>query len=224
MSVRPEEERLLLMDTCGDAPAAAISCGADVLRVEEFGERRASAEMLTIVRRLLQAADLTLADLDGIGVVSGPGSFTGVRAGMAAAKGLCEAATLPLAAVSRLLVLTRAAKLEEGFAVLDGGRGTLYVREEYRDKSPRELSMSVEELSARAEGAAVVIAEDRLVEELSHLRPTLRRLRVADLLQPARHCLGEGGTDVMWADANYVLRASEIYGRSAAEKKAARSS
>ena len=50
--------------------------------------------------RLLKEKGWALADLDGIGVVAGPGSFTGVRVGLAAAKGLCEAANLPLAVPS----------------------------------------------------------------------------------------------------------------------------
>ncbi len=71
----------------------------------------------------------SLAELDAVGVVGGPGSFTGVRSGMAVAKGFCEAAALRLAVVSRLEVLADAAALKDGLAVLDAGRGELYVRD-----------------------------------------------------------------------------------------------
>ena len=52
------------------------------------------------IRRLLEARGWKLGELSAVVVVHGPGSFTGVRVGLSAAKGLSEAASIPLIAVS----------------------------------------------------------------------------------------------------------------------------
>ena len=57
------------------------------------------------VRRLMEASGFRLNELAAVVVVHGPGSFTGVRVGVSAAKGLSEAGGVPLIAVSRLALL-----------------------------------------------------------------------------------------------------------------------
>ena len=129
---------ILLIDTVGDAPGAVLTQDGRVLASAEFPLRSASSLLSSELRRILASSGIVLRDLDGIGVVSGPGSFTGVRTGLAMAKGLCEVVGLRLASVSRLEVLAEAADLREGFAVLDAGRGSLYVREQRRTEPAHE--------------------------------------------------------------------------------------
>jgi tRNA threonylcarbamoyladenosine biosynthesis protein TsaB len=204
-------EKLLLIDTCGEASAVALCRGDRVEFVEELPERAASAGIVAAVRRLLQQSKMTLAELDGVGIVNGPGSFTGVRAGLAAAKGLCEAAALPLAAVSRLAVLAAAAGLRDGFAVLRAGRAELYVREQRENAAAREWLCAVDEFRQKAKGSDIVVAEARLVELLVELGPRLQSLHVEDALLLALLVLREGGSDAAIIDANYVRSESEIY-------------
>jgi len=207
------DNRLLLIDTVGDAPGAVMTDGGRVLSSTEFPLRSASAVLASELRRTLASCGMALHDLNGIGVVSGPGSFTGVRTGMAMAKGLCEVAGLRLASVSRLEVLAEAADLREGFAVLAAGRDLLYVREQRRTEPAREYLASVDEFEHSAAGAPIVVAEKKAADLLDRLAPLLRELRPIDLLKPAQRCLAEGGTNVALADANYVLPESEIYSR-----------
>lgn len=204
---------LLLIDTVGDAPGAVLTDGEHVLASAEFPSRSASAMLTGELRRMLNTSGIALRDLAGIGVVSGPGSFTGVRTGLAMAKGLCEVAGLPLASISRLDVLVEAADLREGFAVLAAGRGSLYVREQRRTEPAHEFLLSVDEFERSAAGAPIVVAEKRAAELLDRLAPVLRELCPIDLLKPVRRCLSEGGTNVALADANYLLPESEIYAR-----------
>lgn len=204
---------LLLIDTVGDAPGAVLTDGGRVLASSEFPLRSASAVLLGELRRMLSFSGLTLRDLSGIGVVSGPGSFTGVRTGLAMAKGICEVVGLPLASVSRLEVLAEAVELHEGFAVLDAGRGSLYIREQRRTGAAHEFLVSVDEFERTAAGVPIVVAEKRVAELLDRIAPMLRELRPIDLLMPVQRCLAEGGTNVALADANYVLPESEIYTR-----------
>lgn len=207
------ESRLLLIDTVGDAPGAVLVHGDRVLASAEFPLRSASAVLLSELRQMFSTSGIALRDLSGIGVVSGPGSFTGVRTGLAMAKGLCEVAGLPLASVSRLQLLAEAADLLEGFAVLDAGRGSLYIREQRRTEPSHEWLATVEEFERIAAGSPIVVAETKIAEMLGHLAPALRELRPIDLLKPVERCLAAGGTNVALADANYVLPESEIYNR-----------
>lgn len=205
--------KLLLIDTVGDAPGAVLTEGESVRAHAEFPPRSASAVLAGELKRMLASSGIDLHDLTGIGVVSGPGSFTGVRTGLAMAKGLCMVAGLRLASVSRLDVLAQAANLGEGFAVLDAGRGSLYVREQRRTEPAHEFLASVDEFERTAAGAPIVVAEKKTAELLSRIAPVLRELHPIDLLKPAQRCLAEGGTNVALADANYVLPESEIYTR-----------
>ena len=93
------------------------------------GERPGHAtRLLGLVDEALAAVGLELNELDRLGVGVGPGSFTGLRIGIATARALAQAADLPLAGVSTLDALAAAAadELEPGravLAVIDAGRG-----------------------------------------------------------------------------------------------------
>jgi tRNA threonylcarbamoyladenosine biosynthesis protein TsaB len=203
-----ENAKLLLIDTCGETAGAALSAGDQVLIAEDLARGSASAEIISAVRRLLRDAGWQLQDLHAVGVVTGPGSFTGIRAGLAAAKGLCEATGLPLAAVSRLEVLADAASLQDGFAALDAGRGEVYVREH---PTKREWLSSTDDLAAASRGRSVVVAEPRLAERLTGCAPVLHPLHAADALRTVLRRLKDGGSDVAITDANYVREERDIY-------------
>lgn len=229
MDPLPEERaKLLLIDTCAEPAGVSLCVGRQVLEIRSLTSRGASGEIVAAVRGLLQAAGWRLAELDGVGVVRGPGSFTGVRAGLATAKGLCEAGELKLAAVSRLEVLAEAAAAdvarERGelrepelaavrleLAVLDAGRGELYVREQLAGKTAREWVCAVEELQAVAVGRTVVVAEERVAERLAGSLVAMRPLTVGDALGPVTRCLRDGGSDAATVDANYVRGEENIY-------------
>ncbi len=94
---------------------------------QNTGLRHAERAM-AMVERAVEDAGLIPADLQGVAVGSGPGSFTGLRIGMAAAKGLCIALNLPLLAVPTLKGMA-APFVFEGMpvcAILDARRGGVY--------------------------------------------------------------------------------------------------
>jgi tRNA threonylcarbamoyladenosine biosynthesis protein TsaB len=198
----------LVIDTCGETAGVALSAGDQVLISEDLARGSASGEIVSAVRCLLLQAGWRPADLDAVGVVKGPGSFTGIRAGLAAAKGLCEATGLPLAAVSRLEVLADAASLQDGFAALDAGRGEVYVRER---PTQREWLCSSDDLELASRGRLVVVAEARLAERLAGCAPALRPLHAGDALRTVLRRMRDGGSDVALTDANYVREECDIY-------------
>jgi tRNA threonylcarbamoyladenosine biosynthesis protein TsaB len=152
--------KLLLIDTCGATGSIAIaesgSSGlpAQVVDTESLPGRTASERLVPAIKGLVERNGASLEELAAIVVVHGPGSFTGVRVGVSAAKGLCEALNVPLIAISRLAVLaelalvspligsaplfsaprteTRQADTPAAwhiYALLDAGRGEFYLGE-----------------------------------------------------------------------------------------------
>ncbi len=89
-----------------------------------------SVRLLAAVSAVLDAAGLAPADLDLIGVASGPGSFTGLRIGMATAKGLALALGRPILGISTLeataLTVHRVSGAPLVCVVMEAGRGEVY--------------------------------------------------------------------------------------------------
>ena len=135
-----------------------------------------AAELVPAISSLLSAANLTVAELDAVAVVRGPGSFTGVRIGVSAAKGLVEAASIPLIAFSRLEVLTRKPPLAGlTIAVFDAGRGEFYVGIYEAGNCLLESVMTRDQLIEHASDrpAVVLVCEPRVEAALAELRPTV---------------------------------------------------
>jgi tRNA threonylcarbamoyladenosine biosynthesis protein TsaB len=227
-------ERLLLIDTCGETAGVAVCAMGRVLGLEEFAPGRASAEIVAAVRRLLKAAGWGMEELDAVGVVSGPGSFTGVRTGLAAAKGLCEGADVRLVAVSRLAVLAESAGVSEGLVVLEAGRGELYVREVQTGRewvcgdadlmallSERQAqnALGKDKQSDNGRGKGIVVAEERVAERLAGAEVLMRGLHVGDALVVVRRELA-APREGQVIDANYVRGEQDIYRKAGEPMKA----
>jgi len=206
-------DTLLLIDACGETAGVAVSRGAEIVAQEELPRNGGSAGMVAAVGRVLHITGCTLRDLAAIGVVSGPGSFTGVRVGLSTAKGLCEAAGLPLVAVSRLEVLLDAASLTVGLAVLNAGRGEVYVREQGLECEAREWLGTFEGIERSADGQPVVVAEQAVAERLAGLHPVLRPLHACDALSAVLRGVARGAVDVAAVDAHYLRGQSDIYAK-----------
>ena len=123
---------LLVTDTSGRNGTVALARAGnrdqiDVLEVVPLAGGMFSAQLVPQISALLQKHGLNKTDLDGFVVVTGPGSFTGLRVGLAAIKALAEILQKPIAAVS-LLELVAIASRSQGrvVAVLDGGRGEVF--------------------------------------------------------------------------------------------------
>jgi tRNA threonylcarbamoyladenosine biosynthesis protein TsaB len=87
---------------------------------------KASELILPQIQALLDSANITLNDLDGIAFGAGPGAFTGVRVACGVAQGLGFGANLPVVGVNTLLALAQASSDDKVIACLDARMGEIY--------------------------------------------------------------------------------------------------
>ena len=120
----------LAIDTATDDASAAAGVPPGVAAVARVsGARRHAAEILGLVDQVLRGPGLRPADLAGIVVADGPGSFTGLRIGWAAARGLAHEPEVPLHAIPALLAAAHGAATDRGGTVaacFDALRGQVF--------------------------------------------------------------------------------------------------
>jgi len=147
---------VLGITTSGPVEAAVIG-GASDAAVASGGQ--ALATLLDCVTSVLGTTEQSLADVEAIAVCVGPGSFTGLRIGVAFAKGLAQARTLPCVGVSAYDVAEAGSRaLFPRAAIVSGKRGFYYARLRvsesaeplYASGDSDEISRSVAELARAA--------------------------------------------------------------------------
>ena len=170
---------ILLIDTCAEQGSVAIADPvADPARgfSAALPGRSASEKLIGSIRDLANQSGISLRDLNAIAVVNGPGSFTGIRVGLSAAKGLCEALGIPLMVISRLAVLASLARAQPEasvIAALDAGRGEFYFGEYSCGDKLREGLASREALAQvlNFSSSALIVHEHALVNSLAEFSP-----------------------------------------------------
>src|SRR5208283_870077 len=126
---------IVAVDTSGRKGSIALCRGDDrsfeVLQLTSLEGGTYSAQLMPRIAEALQQNKLDKTEVDGFVVVSGPGSFTGLRVGLATVKGLCEVLRKPLATVSMLeaVTLTYGRAGQTATVALDAGRGEVYAGE-----------------------------------------------------------------------------------------------
>lgn len=121
---------LLALDTCLGACSAAILDREHMVASASEPMTRGHQERLApIARDLMAGAGTAFARLDRIGVTIGPGSFTGLRVGLAFAKGLALALDRPCVGVGTLEALAASVEAPgRNVAAIDAGRGHVYLQ------------------------------------------------------------------------------------------------
>jgi tRNA threonylcarbamoyladenosine biosynthesis protein TsaB len=164
---------LLAIDTSGKGGSLALAraggSDVEVIRMVPIAGGTFSAQLVPQIAALLSSCGLAKHNIDAFAVVSGPGSFTGLRIGLAAVKALAEVLAKPIAAVSLLEVCAFSCGAQgKIMAALDAGRGDVYVGEyEIPAKAghdPRERILSKDEFLAQARGWAVVTPDPVLAD------------------------------------------------------------
>jgi tRNA threonylcarbamoyladenosine biosynthesis protein TsaB len=119
--------KVLGLDTSTLTSGIAVVDDAHVVADARHDASGRNADLLVVIDEVCRRAGVKPAELDAIAIGAGPGSFTGLRIGMATAKGIAFAAGRPLWAVSSLAALAHDAGAP-GFvvAVLDARKGEVY--------------------------------------------------------------------------------------------------
>jgi tRNA threonylcarbamoyladenosine biosynthesis protein TsaB len=173
---------LLAVDTSGKQGSIAVAqCGSgdgcDVIEVVALTGGTFSAELVPQIAGLLEKHNFSKADIGGFAVVSGPGSFTGLRIGLAVVKALADVLGKPIAAVSMLEAVAAAADSRgRVMAALDGGRNEVFVGE--YEVSGSGVRLMRERMLARADwmdsaGEAIIVTPDLALAEVAHARGLL---------------------------------------------------
>lgn len=217
---------ILAIDTCGPAGSVALGrlAGRDleVLEQIELEGRTYSATVVTAVRDVLRAAGARLTDLGGIVAVHGPGSFTGVRVGLSAVKGLADTGQIPVVVLSRLQILARKAGVPS--SALNAHRGELFLRLERTGHDPVELLAGPDELrEVNPAPLRVAVCEGAAAEMLTAAWPETHPVQTTaptatDALRLGESRLIAGASvDLGSLDGHYLRRSdAEIFGEPAA--------
>jgi tRNA threonylcarbamoyladenosine biosynthesis protein TsaB len=173
---------LLAIDTSGKDGSIALArvrervrpedpsaSNVEILEVVPLEGGTFSAQLVPQVAALLSKHGLGKQGLGAFAVASGPGSFTGLRVGLAAIKALAEILGKPIAAVSRLEALARAGGHRgRVIAALDAGRSEVYMVVYDVDDAAHmhsERLVAREELWAEARGSVIVTSDANLAEQ-----------------------------------------------------------
>jgi tRNA threonylcarbamoyladenosine biosynthesis protein TsaB len=116
--------KILALDTSTFVSSVALADGEEIVRTEDSRVTTHSEQLLPMIDRVL--GGLAPKDLDLIACGGGPGSFTGLRIGLATAKGLAYALGKPLVLVSSLAALALDAGAGDVLAVLDARKREVY--------------------------------------------------------------------------------------------------
>jgi tRNA threonylcarbamoyladenosine biosynthesis protein TsaB len=225
---------LLGIDTCG--PTGSVALGrlaggsVEIAGEIELEGRSYSATLVAAVGELLKSAGVGLKDVGAMVAVNGPGSFTGVRVGLAAVKGLAESrgegAGIPVVAVSRLEVLARNAGCVA--AALDAHRNEVFLRVPGRDGEGQELLAGPTELLMTPQPGHIAVCDESAATLLTSAWPDSSLLHVpapnaaGALRLTLPRILAGRFVDLALLDGHYLRRSdAEIFGEAAAGTRGA---
>jgi tRNA threonylcarbamoyladenosine biosynthesis protein TsaB len=220
---------LLAIDTSGKHGSIALAqCGPDqacvILEGVPLAGGTFSAQLVPQVAALLATHGFSKSDLGGFAVASGPGSFTGLRVGLAAIKALAEVLGGPISAVSLLDAVSAAAESKgKVMAALDAGRNEIFVgRNEPANEMPanktKEQLLTREEFLNAAREFIVATPDAGIAQLAKHAG-----LAVEEIERPGSDAIAQLGWKKILAgetvsarelEANYIRRSdAEIFAR-----------
>lgn len=121
---------ILAFDTSGPHCAVAVMLGGRIVAERFETMQRGQAErLMPLIEETMDAVGIVYADLDAIGVGTGPGNFTGIRIGVAAARGLALGLDRPAVGISTFQSLADSVAADGIIAAMvEGPRGQVYVQ------------------------------------------------------------------------------------------------
>ena len=178
--------KILAFETSAKAASVAITENGKLLGESYQNTGLTHSQTLMVMAEdLLKACNLTAGDVEAVAVAAGPGSFTGVRIGVAAAKGFAWGAQLPCYGVSTLEAMARNLGVYQGYVVpaMDARRNQVYTAIFHAEKGTmtrveEDMAISLAELGEKIKifaepvflvGDGAVLCYNALLEEVPGL-------------------------------------------------------
>lgn len=191
-------------------------------------KKQHSVILMPMIDSLLSNLNLTISDMDGFVVSKGPGSFTGLRIGMATIKGLSQGTGKPFIGVSSLDALAYNMAYTDGIVcpILDALRGNVYTRI-YSFKNgilttlTDSMAVSITELLEILKnyvapvcfiGDGIPIFKEKILSELPTARfapPSLNLVKASSLTELGLNLLKNGKCDNLYSSSPEYLRKSQ---------------
>lgn len=221
---------LLAIDTSGKLGSIALARAGErsaedleVIETVPLTGGTFSAQLVPQIAELLSSHEVTKLDFGALAVASGPGSFTGLRIGLAAVKALAEILQKPIAAVSLLeLCVLKSGSQGKMMSAMDAGRNDVYVGE-YEvsaspSQTPREYISTRSEFLTQAKGWSIVTPDPALGQAALEAGLSVSKLQpisAADVARVGWRRIQAGKTlTPEELEANYIRRTdAEILGR-----------
>ena len=214
--------KILALDAATEACSAALKVGDEVISRFEVAPQQHSQKLLPFVDELLVDAGLKLNQIDGICFGQGPGSFTGVRIGVAITQGLAFGADLPVVGVSSLATMAQQVisqhQADNVIAAIDARMAEVYLAHYYNDNGlaqlrgneqvikPEHIELSSNQLdNSFSAGTGWQTYAEQLAEKFTVQNSTVE-LPNAEFMLPlaiAKFAAGEG-LEAEHAQPNYV--------------------
>ncbi len=192
----------LAFDCAVTGLAVAVARDGTVLASHRAEGRDQAATLLPDIASTLEQAGIARKDLSLIAVTVGPGSFTGVRVGLAAARGLAVALGVPLAGIATTAALLAEASASDRLAVaaIDSHLGDWFCALGEGDRAP--FLASTEALAKRIDGRPCRVVGPQADTLASALANAVAQVALPDAATIARLAL-QGGVE-RWRERNRV--------------------
>ncbi|MBO7184819.1 MAG: tRNA (adenosine(37)-N6)-threonylcarbamoyltransferase complex dimerization subunit type 1 TsaB [Oscillospiraceae bacterium] len=205
---------ILAFETSAKAAGVALHDGSKLLAESYQNTGLTHSQTLMVMAEdLLKQCSLTVQDVTHVAVAAGPGSFTGVRIGVAAAKGFAWGGELPCVGVSTLEAMARNLGVYEGTvcAVMDARRSQVYnglftVRGGMLERSSEDRAIALADLKQELKALEGPIY---LVGDGANLTYNTLSSEIPNLILPPEHRLHQRGAGVALA-ALEKIAAGEI--------------
>lgn len=214
--------KILSVETSAVTASCAIYDGGHLLAATELRTRMTHSQtILPMVTDLLKNCNLKIADMDALAVSTGPGSFTGVRIGVSAVKGLAFAGDIPCVSVSTLEAMAyqvaEFAPHTEICAVMDARCAQVYTASfmwdgEKLNRMTEDMAISMDDLKSRwlADGQKVFLVGDGAQLCYTTLHAQVPQLTIVPEQLRYQHAIGVAMAAVVAVKAGKTVSADML--------------